>query len=364
MIAIKIAITAKKIAIPVNCATIMIKSSIEGEGRFMKLDDLRRLSAAAPEEKRERLRQALEGRGSNWGDMYQELEMSHRYVDAYRHESMEGGHVPLHSHSFYELLYCRNSCGMEYLLGPSRYRLQRGDLVFTPPGVDHRPLLTGRLVEPCRRDVIWLSQEFMAQTALAFPFPSRIDWEQPFLLRTAGTPWEGLGDHIQAGVQEALRRAPGWEACVAGNTMVLLTLLARALSGGDSAPLASAERPELLERVFAYIEAHLGEPITLADTARHFWVSESKISQTFRQKLGVSFYRCVTQRRLIAAKSLIVQGAPLNTVNERVGFADYSAFFRAFKREYGVAPSQFRALQAGREPDGLHPAPDKKTPDG
>ena len=315
----------------------------------MKLDELRRLSARSPEQRRECLRQALEGKGSNWSDMYQELEMSHRFVDAYRHESMEGGHVPLHSHSFYELLYCRNSCGIEYMLGPSRYCLQRGDLVFTPPGVDHRPLLAGQLAEPCRRGVIWLSREFLAQTALAFPFPVEIDWEQPFLLRTAGTAWEVMGDHIQSAVEEAFQRAPGWETCVAGNTMVLLTLVARALTGNAGAPLAQAEKPELLERVFAYIEAHLNEPITLADTARYFWVSESKISQLFRQKLGVSFYRCVIQRRLIAAKSLIIQGVPLNEVNERVGFSDYSAFFRAFKREYGIAPSQFRGLQAGRE---------------
>lgn len=317
----------------------------------MKLDDFSRLSTGAaqdsPAQKRERLRLKLEDRGANWSDMYQELEMSHRYVDAYTHESMEGGHVPLHSHSFYELLYCRNSCGMEYLLGPDRYRLQRGDLVFAPPGVNHRPLLTDQLVEPCRRDVIWISREFVAQFTRVFSFPAAIDWGQPFLLRTAGTPWEPLGGQIQTGVQEALRRAPGWEAFLAGNTMILLTQLARALAGQETAPLAQAEKPELLERVFAYIEAHLGETVTLADTAKHFWVSESKISQTFRQKLGISFYRCVTQRRLIAAKSLIAQGLPLNEVNERVGFADYSAFFRAFKREYGIAPSQFRELQAG-----------------
>ncbi len=314
----------------------------------MKLDDFNRLSASmaqdAPTPKWERLRRELEGRGFSWSDMYQELEMSHRYVDAYRHESIEGGHVPLHSHSFYELMYCRNSCGIEYLLGPDRYRLQRGDLVFAPPGVNHRPLLANQLVEPCRRDVIWISREFVARLTQAFPLPAAIDWEQPFLLRTTGTPWEPLGERIHAGVEEALRRGPGWEAIVAGNTMVLLTLLARALSGQEGAPLVQAEKPELLERVFAYIEARLGEQITLADTAKHFWVSESKISQTFRQKLGVSFYRCVTQRRLIAAKSLIIQGVPLNEVNERVGFADYSSFFRAFKREYGIAPSQFRDL--------------------
>lgn len=317
----------------------------------MKLDELSRLSASVADdasvEKWERLRQKVEEQGLNWSGLYQELEMSHRYVDAYRHESLESGHVPLHSHSFYELMYCRNSCGMEYLLGPNRYRLQRGDLVFAPPGINHRPLLTNQLVEPCRREVIWISREFVGLLTQSFPFPSAFDWEQPFLFRTAGTPWEPLGDRIHAGVEEALRRGPGWEAIVAGDTMVLLTLLARALSGQEGIPLAQAEKPELLERVFAYIETHLGEQITLTDTAKHFWVSESKISQTFRQKLGISFYRCVTQRRLIAAKSLIIQSVPLNEVNERVGFSDYSTFFRAFKREYGIAPSQFRELQAG-----------------
>ena len=203
----------------------------------------------------------------------------------------------------------------------------------------------------------------MVQLAAAFLLPAAVDWEKPFLLRTAGTPWELLGGHFSICVQEALQRAPGWETLVAGNTMALLTLLARAMAGQGSALLAQAEEPELLEQVVAYIETHLGGPITLADTAKRFWVSESKITQTFRQKLGVSFYRCVTQRRLIAAKSLIVQGLPLNTVNERVGFSDYSTFFRAFKREYGMSPSQFRDMQAGREGRALLMPPVRIKPD-
>lgn len=313
----------------------------------MKLDELTRLSAKvagdSPDRKWERMRQAVEVRGTTWNDMYRELEMSHRYVDAYRHESMEGGHVPLHSHSFFELLYCRNSCGIEYLLGRNRYRLKRGDLVFTPPGINHQPLLADQLVESCRRDVIWVSREFMNLLQI-LPLSSSIDWSQPFLLCTAGTPWEILGENFHSSVQEALQRAPGWETFVAGNTMILLTLLARVLTQQGDAVLARAEEPELLEQVFSYIEAHLGETITLADTARHFWVSESKISQTFRRKMGSSFHRCVTQRRLIEAKSLIVQGVPLNEVHGRVGFTDYSTFFRAFKREYGIAPSEFRDI--------------------
>lgn len=318
----------------------------------MKIDDFSRLLADGPgardAEAWARVRKKLAAGGADLANMYQELEMSHRYVDTHQDESTEGESISLHSHSFYELLYCRSNSGVEYLLGPNRYRLQRGDLLFISPGVSHRPLLAEGLIEPYRRDVIWISREFAAKLLRSFEL-SAVPWDPAFLLRTAGTPWEELSERFHAGVQEAWRGAPGWEAYVMGNTMIILSLVGRALAGQNGAALAQAEKPELLDMVFAYIEAHLSEQITLADTARHFWVSESKISQTFREKLGVSFYHCVTQRRLIAAKSLIVQGVPLSAVNERVGFADYSSFFRAFKREHGISPSQFRKLQAGHK---------------
>lgn len=105
-----------------------------------------------------------------------------------------------------------------------------------------------------------------------------------------------------------------------------------------------AEKPDMLERVMAYIEANLSGRITLADTARHFYVSESTISQLFSKKMGVSFYRAVTQRRLISAKRLILEALPMETVAGRAGFSDYSTFYRAFKQEYGISPRQYRNL--------------------
>lgn len=96
-----------------------------------------------------------------------------------------------------------------------------------------------------------------------------------------------------------------------------------------------------------YVDTHLAEKITLEDIARKFLVSQSTISQTFRQKMGISFYRYVTQRRLIAAKTEILAGCQLESLYETVGFSDYSTFYRAFRREYGISPSQYRKLQAG-----------------
>jgi hypothetical protein len=44
------------------------------------------------------------------------------------------------------------------------------------------------------------------------------------------------------------------------------------------------------------------------------------------------------------AKNLISAGKPLEQIYNLVGFGDYSSFYRAFKREYGISPSQYRKL--------------------
>ena len=127
-----------------------------------------------------------------------------------------------------------------------------------------------------------------------------------------------------------------------------MALLNRAIREGSAKPLR-AEKPELLDRVMAYIEEHLAEKITLDDIARQFFVSQSSISHLFKQKMGVSIYHYVTQRRLIFAKNLIAEGLPLELLAMRVGFSDYSSFYRAFKQEYGTSPRQYRKRQNAQE---------------
>ena len=36
---------------------------------------------------------------------------------------------------------------------------------------------------------------------------------------------------------------------------------------------------------------------------------------------------------------------PAEQISARVGFGDYSSFYRAFKREYGISPAEYRRLQ-------------------
>lgn len=315
----------------------------------MKLSEVRRITEEMaridPEDREPAMRKLLSSMGIEPGSLYQELEMESRYVDTHQDASYSNTLISLHSHSFFEILFCRNTCGAEYLVGSDRYRLQKGDIVLIPPGVSHRPLLPEFMLEPYKRDVLWISPEFIGVLKHGFPDDDLYRMTETHMLRTAGTKWEYLGDKFRQGVLEAEHKSLGWEAAVVANTMQLMVQLRRAVSDRTAGTM-KAERPELLDRVMSYVEDHLSEKITLKEVSKHFYVSESTISQLFRKKMGVSFYRCVTQRRLIAAKNLILDGISLETVAEQTGFSDYSTFYRAFKGEFGISPRQFRNQQS------------------
>ena len=92
----------------------------------MKLDDVKKLASfelrRIPEDQQQ-IQDLLLSMGIDLKNLYQELEMSGRFVQTHQDTSFFNAHLQLHSHAFYELLYCRNTCGAEYLVGADRYRL-------------------------------------------------------------------------------------------------------------------------------------------------------------------------------------------------------------------------------------------------
>ena len=319
----------------------------------MKLGELHQITQSLEKTEGSAAQQSMYARILSLGfdphTFYQELEMTSPFVDTHRDISYTNAYLNLHSHTFFELLYCRNNCGAEYVVGAERYRLQKGDIIFVPPGVSHRPLLPEKLVEPYKRYVLWLSPEFMEKYAMLFPYPFTEKQARPSILRTDGTKWEFLGELFRKGVQESEQQADGWEAAVVGNTISLLTQIKRA-TDDRSAHTMKAEKPVLLDLIMAYVENHYANSITIGTLAKSFFVSSSTISHLFKQTMGVSFYRYVTQRRLIASKTLIEKGMLLEEVAAQTGFQDYSSFYRAFKNEYGIARRQYRSLYAGERP--------------
>jgi len=308
----------------------------------VKKDQLYHLMRSIPQpdtpEGNARIRELLLANGVDPSSLYQTLEMSSRFVDAHMDISFPGDRIAPHDHGFHEVVYCLSD-GVDYLIGSREYHLQRGDVLCIPAGMTHAPLIPEQLAEPYRRYVLWISQEYFQLLNSLFLGDSLHTQDLPQLIRTSGTSMDYLSQYFRRCVQECDQKLYRYEAVVFGIVTELAVQLSRMLQvqGADQ-----PEKPELLEQIIHHVEAHLSERITVADVAARFWVSQSTVSQLFRKKMGISFYRYVTRRRLLESKLLIKSGIPMEQVSIAVGFQDYSTFYRAFRSEFGQSPAQFR----------------------
>lgn len=316
----------------------------------MTREELRELIGRDPgirgADERERFRERMRQMGMDPDINYQELEMSSPLINAQRDVNYRYEVMSLHSHGFYEILCCRTSCGAEYLVGSRRYSLQKGDIILIRPGVSHCAILPNPLELPYERDILWVGEAFQRGFMAVLGFPAvSFDQDMPgYLIRTANTQWEYLCDLIHSCVQEEERKAPLWQTRLVGYALLLLSDLSRSFLS-QAGRAMQAETPELLDRIIDYIEQNYRKKLTMEQMAKQFYVSERTISGLFQKRLGVTFYQFLTRRRLIAAKLLILEGVPLENVSLQSGFQDYSAFFRAFKNQFGVSPREFKRLE-------------------
>ena len=107
-----------------------------------------------------------------------------------------------------------------------------------------------------------------------------------------------------------------------------------------------------LRRVVDYIEAHLAEPLTLAELAALAGYSVSHFKPLFRNAVGQPAHRYVLARRVERARALLAAGGRVTDVALDTGFAHASHLARAMRRVLGVGPSQVMRHDDLHSPSG------------
>ncbi|MFS0828114.1 helix-turn-helix transcriptional regulator [Pseudomonas phoenicis] len=110
---------------------------------------------------------------------------------------------------------------------------------------------------------------------------------------------------------------------------------------------AQASRRDALGRMSEYVRKHLADPdLSLTKAAAAAYLSPTYLSHWLRKEIGKTFSELVLERRMHAARSLLLGGSkPVGEVARLCGFADEAYFSRRFRQIHGLPPGQFRRRQ-------------------
>lgn len=97
-----------------------------------------------------------------------------------------------------------------------------------------------------------------------------------------------------------------------------------------------------LDGVFSYIHAHLTEELTLDRLEKEFFVSSSYLNKEFKRRTGQTVHRYIVKVRLDLCRRYLEQGYSVSQIYRMAGFGGYNHFFKAFKKEYGITPKEYR----------------------
>jgi AraC-like DNA-binding protein len=93
-----------------------------------------------------------------------------------------------------------------------------------------------------------------------------------------------------------------------------------------------------LRLLFDWIEAHLGEPITIGRLAALAALSHAHFIRSFKRSVGVPPHRYVRSRRLERARELLARGVSVAVAAHSSGFVSLSQFRKAFFFQFGYVP--------------------------
>ena len=141
------------------------------------------------------------------------------------------------------------------------------------------------------------------------------------------------------------RDLPGVSAATPALLDLLLLYAMRAWFEGPQAPSgwARALRDPAISRALRAIQREPAQPWTVAALAAQANLSRAAFARRFGELTGQPPLTYLTWWRMtIAARLLQSTPDPLDAIAGRVGYSTEYAFSKAFKREFGLAPSHYR----------------------
>lgn len=264
-------------------------------------------------------------------------------------------HVSSHRHDYYEFYFFLEG-DVNYEIAKVSHSLVYGDCLLIPPGISHRPVFLSAQA-PYRRFVLWISAARYDQLCNTCPdFSYAFDHvlkKQQYHFRSDFIQFQQIQGLLMELIEE-YRGSHAFRSLSLNLKLCNFLLHMNRLLYDRCHQVAPTYSNVLYLNVCDYINNHLEEDLSLDFLASFFYVSKYHISHIFKDNMGISLHQYVLKKRLQACKNGILSGIPFNEIFQQYGFSDYSSFYRAFKKEFGLSPTEFREQHTLAE-DGANP---------
>lgn len=266
----------------------------------------------------------------------------------YYNDTFQNSHyynVNSHVHNYYEFYFFLEGNVTMNIEG-ALHALKPGDVIIIPPNISHYAILNDEHI-PYRRFVFWISIDYcndLLQLSPDYVYlmqHARVTKHYIFHYDVIG--FNTLQSKVFRLIEELHSNRFGRDAKITLCANDLILHLNRSVYEMEH-PKSQHEQQHLYQNLLLFIEDHLDEELTLDRLAEQFFVSKYHIAHVFKENLGLSVHQFITKKRLRMCQEAILSQTTISNIYLKYGFKDYSSFFRAFKKEFGMSPKEYREL--------------------
>ena len=247
-----------------------------------------------------------------------------------------GYHFKGEKHNYFELTYVDRGTLFTTVEG-KRYELKEKELMIYGPGQFH----TQDIPEGCSCSYVTII--FDMETVV---YDEESTHYELLLNKVFGYD-KKIYTLIKTFVTESTSQIPYMNSlmlCLLQETIIRL-LQSEFIGKKNDRPVTGARQhyqDELLEKILAYIDETIYEPLSIAELCQKFSMSRSSLQILFKENMDISPKKYINEMKLEKSRQMICENKyTISEIALMLGFNSIHYFSRAFTQKYHMAPSEY-----------------------
>lgn len=253
------------------------------------------------------------------------------------HQRSLGVNVDYHYHEFCKLLILNTGTG-NYVVDSKRYQLQSDDIVLVDCNSVHRPEFDE--TTDYERTIIYIDPGFLQrESTRECDLLSCFSGDQGHVLRLNQRQFRQILEISNQLEAELAQQRQGREIIGKALLMELLVSIFRHQQQEECFTSPMQPKNDRILDVLKHLDEHICEDLEIDMLADRFFISKYHLMRLFHKETGSTIHAYIVQRRLLLARELLKQGVNATDACFRSGFRSYSAFTRAYSKNFGTTPT-------------------------